>query len=254
MVTWGATAAVVGVIAAVVVIVALDGSEAEPASVFLECTVSDSDAATVLTPEGMVTEKEAEEGCNGIAAELSDEGRYWRVGLPPTPSSYPELVCGLNAPEGQNGTAMVEVDSESFTSSATAICGELAHEGWTQFTHGGVVGPWQHEYQIEEEAEEEAERLEQRLLEEEQLELEEVEEAVFACEERVEAEEEAELEALQRGTEEQVAAAESESEEFRLEEEGWEAEEEVWAWSEEAAAECQENSGSAEAEGGTEYR
>ena len=243
MIAWGVTAAVTGLIAAVVVIVVVNGTGREPATVFLDCSLSDSDSATVLTLRGKVTEKEANDGCDGIAAQLSGEGRYWRIGLPPVPDNYPEIVCGLDAPEGKSGTAMVEVDPESFSSSATAICGQFVHEGWTQFTQGGVVGPWQHEYQVEQEAIEEAERIEQALREEEQLEQEEVEEAIFACEERIEAKEEAEIEAIQRETEERVGVAGSEEEEFQIEEEGWEAEERAWERGEEADTRCRESEG-----------
>jgi hypothetical protein len=253
LLAWGGTAVVIGVIAAIVVIVGVNESGAEPANAAIDCTVSDSGGATALTVKGKVTEKEADEGCDGIAGKLSGGGRYWRVGLPPVPEDNPELVCAFHAPEGRIGTAIVETDPGSFSGSATAICGQFAHEGWTQFIQGGVIGPWQHEYQAQQEAEEAAEQVEQEVFEDEQLELEEVEEAVHACEERAELREEAEIEAIQVETEGLVAAAASESEEFRLEEEGWEAEEQAWAEGEEADTRCQENGG-AEAEGGTEFR
>lgn len=240
VVAWGATAVVVGIIVAVVVIVAVGGAEDEPANVSIDCSVSDSDGATVLTIRGKVTQKEADEGCNAVTGDLSGEGRYWRVGLPQSPGEYPEVVCAFNAPEGEQGTVLVEADPESFSTSATAICGEFAHEGWTQFAQGGVMGPWQRQYQDELEAQEEAERVEGEIREEEQLEWERREEAVFRCEERAEANEEAELEAIERETEERMAEAGSEAEEFRLEEEGWEAEEQAWERGEAAYAECPE--------------
>jgi len=243
MTAWGITAIVAGLIVAAVVIVAVSGPKDEPADIPLACTVSDSDGGTVLTVRGKVTQKEADEGCDGIAAGLSGEGRFWRVGLAQSPADYPEVVCGFNAPEGQQGTAIVETDPELIATSATAICGEFAHEGWTQFTQGGVMGPWQRQYQEELEAQEEAEQFEQELREEELLELEEEEQAVFECEERVEAREEAELNAIEAETRERIAEAASEAEEFQLEEEGWEAEEGAWELGEEREAMCQESGG-----------
>jgi hypothetical protein len=243
LVAWGATAIAAGLIAAAAVIVAVGGSEDEPADIPLACTVSDSDGGTVLTVRGTVTQKEADEGCDGIAATLSGEGRFWRVGLAQSPGEYPEVVCGFNAPEGRQGTVIVEADPESFTTSATTLCGEFAHEGWTQFTQGGVMGPWQQQYEEEMEAREEAEQFEQEIREEELLELEEEEQAVFECEERVEAREEVELEAIQAETRERIAEALSEAEEFQLEEESWEAEERTWELGEEREAMCQESGG-----------
>ena len=252
MIAWGVTAVAAGLVAAAAVILAVGGSEDEPADIQLACTVSDSDGGTVLTVRGKVTQKEADEGCDGIAATLSGEGRFWRVGLAQSPDEYPEVVCGFNAPEGKQGTAIVEADPESLATSATAICGEFAHEGWTQFTQGGVMGPWQRQYQEEREAQEETEQFEQEIREEEVLEWEEEEQAVLACEERVEAREEAELESVARETEERIVEAGDEFEEFRLEEEGWAAEERVWEAGEEGALQCEEGGG---AEGGTgEYR
>jgi len=246
---WGATAAVVGVAVAVAVIVTVNETGDEPANIPLSCSVSDSDGSTVLSTRGKVTQQEADEGCDAVAARLSGEGRYWRVGLLQTPEEYPELVCALDAPEGRQGTVMVEADPGSFTSSATAMCGELAHEGWTQFTQGGVMGPWQRQYQGEQEAREAAELLEQEIREEEELEWEEEEQAVLACEERVEAREEAELEAVEQETEARIAEAGSEFEEFRLEEEGWEEEERIWEQGEEDALRCEESGGAEGASG-----
>jgi hypothetical protein len=240
---------VAGIAAAVVVIVAVNGADEEPANVPIACSVSDVDGDTVLSVRGKATQREAEEGCDGLAGRLSGEGRYWRVGLPQSPGEYPEMVCAFNAPEGEEGTAKVEADPESFTTTATAICGEFAHEGWTQLTRGGVMGPWQRRYQGELEVQEEAERVEREIREEEQVELEEEEQVTLVCEERVEAAEEAELEAIQGDVEERVAEAGSEGEEFRIEEEGWEAEERAWERGEEGDARCQEGP-----EGGIEYR
>lgn len=243
VIAWGATAATAGLLVAVVVIIAVGGSDDEPADIPLACTVSDSDGGTVLTVRGKVTQKEAEEGCDGIAAGLSGEGRFWRVGLAQSPDEYPEVVCGFNAPEGEQGTVIVEADPESFATSATTLCGEIAHEGWTQFTQGGVMGPWQRQYQEELEAQEETELFEQEIREEELLELEEEEQAVFECEERVEAKEESELEAIEAETRERIAEAVSEAEEFQLEEEGWEAEEWAWEAGEEGEEMCRESGG-----------
>lgn len=247
---WGATAAVVGVVVAIVVIVAVNETGDEQANVPLACSVSDSDGSTVVSIRGKVTRQEADEGCDAVAARLSGEGRYWRVGLSQTPDDYPDLVCALDAPDGQQGTVMVEADPEAFTSSATAMCGELAHEGWTQLTQGGVMGPWQRQHQSEQEAQEAAELVEQEIREEEELEWEEEEQAVFACEEQVEAREEAALEAIDAETQERMAEAGSESEEFRLEEEGWEEEERVWEQGEEEALRCEESGGAEAGAGG----
>lgn len=142
VVAWISTAVVVGIIAAVIVIVVVSGGGDEPANVSIKCPVSDSDGSTALSLQGKVTQKESEEGCDQLASKLSGPNSYWRVGLPPPPSTYPEIICGLNAPKGEQGTAIVEVNPESLGSDGTQICGSLAHEGWTQFTQGGVIGPW----------------------------------------------------------------------------------------------------------------
>lgn len=151
MIAWGATTAVVGVVVAVVVIFAVRG-DSEPANVGIKCSVSNSNGTVVLTINGRVTKKEAEDGCNELAGKLSGGGSYWRIGLPPVPSSFPEIMCGLNAPAGESGSAVVEFNAEGSSYEATAICGNLAHKGWTQFTQGGVMGPWQHAYNVEQEA------------------------------------------------------------------------------------------------------
>lgn len=248
---WGGTAIGAGVAAAVVVIV-LVGGASEPADVHLECSVSNSDGSLALSVTGMVTKKEAKSGCNGLAAGLSGQGAYWRVGLPQPTSSYPEIMCGLNAPSGKRGTVIVEVDPERSTYEATALCGKLAHKGWTQFTQGGVMGPWQHEASLAAEAEEEAEEAEAAIAEAEQLEVEEEQVEVEACEEGAKATEEAEIARIQKMVKAKVAAASSEERGWEIEEEGWAAEEGVWARTEEADARCVETGG---AESGVdEYR
>lgn len=252
VVAWSGTAALVGVIVAVVAIIAISDQK-EPANTAIKCAVSDSYGSVAMELHGKVTQKEADAGCDGVAAKLSGEGRYWRVGLPEPPSTSPEVVCAFNAPAGENGTVLIEANPESLTSVATALCGQFAHEGWTQQTQGGVMGEWQAEYNAAVEAEEEAEAVERELLEEERVEREEREHAVYRCEEQATAKEEAEVEAIQQETEERVATTGSESEEFRLEEEGWKAEERAWARGEEADARCQESEG-AKVEGDTEFR
>jgi len=249
---WGGTAALTGVVIAVIVILTIVGGS-EPANVALNCSVSNSDGSTVLTVRGKVTQKEAEEGCNGLAAKLSDAGRYWRVGLPEPPSTSPEIVCGFNAPKGEQGTAMVEVNPESLTSSATTICGQLAHEGWTQFTQGGVMGPWQHEYSVALEAEEEAEAAEAKIREEEQLEAEAVEDAIVRCEQKAEAIEKEEISAIEQAIKQRVSEAPNEERGWEIEEEGWTEEEDVWSRTEGRDERCRETEGGAEV-GGTEYR
>ncbi|HVO55632.1 MAG TPA: hypothetical protein VMT37_14565 [Solirubrobacterales bacterium] len=252
VVAWGGTAALAGVVVAVIVILTVSGGS-EPANVALNCSVSDSDGSTVLTVGGKVTQKEAEEGCDGLAAKLSGEGRYWRVGLPEPPSTSPEIVCGFNAPKGEQGTAMVEVNPESLANTATTICGQLAHEGWTQFTQGGVMGPWQREYSVALEAEEEAEAAEARIREEEQLEAEAVEDAIVHCEQQAEAIEKEEISAIEQAIKQRVSEAPSEERGWEIEEEGWAEEEDVWRRTEGRDERCREAEGSEEP-GGTEYR
>ena len=249
---WSGTAALAGVVVSVVVILTVSGGS-EPANVALNCSVSDSDGSTALTVRGKVTQKEAEEACDGLAAKLSGEGRYWRVGLPEPPQTFPEIVCGFNAPKGEQGTAMVEVNPESLTSTATTICGQLAHEGWTQFTQGGVMGPWQHEYSVALEAEEEAEAAEAKIREEEQLEAEAVEDAIVRCEQKAEAIEKEEISAIEQAIKQRVSEAPSEERGWEIEEEGWAEEEDVWSRTEGRDERCRESEGRAEASG-TEYR
>lgn len=252
VVAWVSTAALAGVVIAVIVIFAVSGGS-EPANVAFNCSISDSDGSTVLTVRGKVTQKEAEEGCDGLAAKLSGEGRYWRVGLPEPPQTSPEIVCGFNAPKGEQGTAMVEVDPESLTNPATTICGQLAHEGWTQFTQGGVMGPWQHEYSAALEAEEEAEAAEAKIREEEQLEAEAVEDAIVRCEQQAEAVEKEEISTIEQAIRQRVSEAPNEERGWEIEEEGWAEEEDVWSRTEGREERCRETEGEAEV-GGTEYR
>lgn len=260
---WLGTAIVIGIIAAVAIIVAVSGGS-EPANVAIKCSVSDSDGSTAFSLQGKVTKKESEEGCDQLAARLSGPESYWRVGLPEPPASYPEIVCGLNAPKGEQGTAIVEVNPESFSSVGTRICGGLAHEGWTQFTQGGVVGPWQAETGKAERAEEEALAAEEAVREQERAEAEEVEAeelaeseaeeaAIYSCEERAEAKEKSELEVIEGETEEAVAAEPDEEKQYAIEEDGYEREEEVYEREFEAQERCEADGGS-EAGGGSEYR
>lgn len=238
MVAWASTAVAVGLVAALTAILVVNANESEVADVPLKCVVADSDGSTVLSVHGKVTEKEADEGCDAVAAKLSGGGRYWRVGLPPAPSASPDVVCGFNAPPGRSGTLMVEVNPEGLTST-TAICGQLAHEGWTQFTQGGVMGPWQQEYSEEQEFQEEAEAAERRVREQEEREQEEVQQAIYRCQEEAEATEQAELKAIGQETRERVAGAASESEEFAIEEEGYELEEAAWERQSRRAERCE---------------
>jgi hypothetical protein len=237
VIAWGSTAVVVGVVIAAVVIVAGSGGS-EPANVSIKCSVSDSDGSTALSLQGKVTKKESKEGCDQLAAKLSGPNSYWRVGLPEPPSTYPEIVCGLNAPKGEQGTAIVEVAPESVSSVGTRICGTLAHEGWTQFTHGGVEGPWQVETSEAKEFEEETLAAEEAVQEKEaqeaaevrqaeQAELEEEEAAYYACEtdarEKLDAEREAiqaEYEPLETGDAEHIYEVQEEAEELELAAEG----------------------------------
>jgi hypothetical protein len=237
VIAWGSTAVVAGVVIALIVIVAASGGN-EPANVSIKCSVSDSDGSTAFSLQGKVTKKESEEGCDQLAAKLSGPSSYWRVGLPEPPSGYPEIVCGLNAPKGEQGTAIVEVAPESFNSVGTRICGSLAHEGWTQFTQGGVIGPWQAETGKAEQAEEEVEAAEAAVAEQEELEAEaereaaeaeteEVERAYYACEtdaqEKLNAEREAiqaEYESLETGDAEHIYEVQEEAEELELDAEG----------------------------------
>ena len=224
------------------------GGGSEPANVAMKCSVSDSDGSTALSIEGRVTKKEADEGCDALAAKMSGAYSYWRVGLPEVPPTFPEIVCGFNAPKGEKGTAIVEVNPESIGSPATTICGTLAHEGWTQFTQGGVMGPWQAAYNSEQEATEEAEVAEAEIREEEQLEAEAVEDAIVRCEQQAEAVEREEIAAIQRAMKQRRSEALNEESALTIEEESWAEEEGVWGRTESRNQICRET------EGSTEYR
>lgn len=222
-----------GVIVAVVVIV-LVGRD-EPADIAIDCSVYDSDGSVRLTLRGKVTQEEADGGCDGIAAELSGEGRYWRIGTPPLPDDEPRLICALDAPAEKSGRAIVEDDPESFASFGTNLCGAFAHEGWTQAE--AASGPWQREYALARQAEEDVEVEEQEIREEEAEKREKREQAIYRCEEKARAAEEAELEAIEHETEERVNAA-PDSHEYEIEEEGWAREEEAWERGEKAIEAC----------------
>ncbi len=252
VIAWGATAAVVGVVVAVVVILAVSGSS-EPANVAIKCSVSNSNGSVVFSIKGRVTKKEAEDGCDELAGKLSGGGSYWRVGLPPVPNSDPEIMCGLNSPAGEAGSATVEYDTEGSSYEATTICGNLAHKGWTQFTQGGVMGPWQHAYNVEQEATEEAEAAEAEIAEEEQLEAEAVEDAIVGCEQQAEAVEEEEVAAIREAMKQRRSEAPDEESAFTIEEESWAEEEKAWGRSEGRDERCRETGGEAEV-GATEYR
>jgi hypothetical protein len=240
LLAWGGTAALAAAVAAIAVIVVVS-ERSEPANVAFDCSVSDSDGSAVITVRGNVTRREAEEGCDAFAGELSG------------PLVSPETLCGFNAPPGEQGTAIVEVDPESVTTVATTICGELAHEGWTQFTEDGVSGPWQQEYNVVLEAEEEAEAAEAKIREEEQLEAEAVEHAIIDCEQQAEAVEREEISAIQQAIKQQVFEAPNEERGWLIEEEGWAEEEDVWNRAEGRAERCLETEGRAGV-GETEYR
>jgi len=219
-------------VAAIVIVLA---SRDEPADIAIDCSVYDSDGSVRLTLHGKVTQEEAEGGCDGIAAELSGEGRYWRIGTPPLPDDEPRLICALDAPTGESGRAIVEGGPESFASFGTSLCGAFAHEGWTQVE--AASGPWQREYTIARQAEEEVEIEEQEIRDEEAARREKREQAIYRCEEKARAAEEAELEAMEHETEERVSAA-PESQEYEIEEEGWAREEEAWERGERAIEAC----------------
>jgi hypothetical protein len=242
VIAWGGTAVALGMIIAVIVILAV-GESSEPANVAINCSVSNSDGSVVFTVKGRVTKKEAQSGCDGLAGKLSGDGSYWRVGLPPVPSSFPEIMCGLNAPAGETGSAMVEYATESSSYEATTICGNLAHKGWTQFTRGGVMGPWQHAYNVEQEATEEAEAVEAEIAEEEQLEAEAVEDAIVRCEQRADAVEKEEIAAIQQATKQRVSEAADEERGREIEEESWAEEEEVWGHTEGLDERCRSSEG-----------
>jgi hypothetical protein len=242
VIAWGATAAVVGIVIAVVVILVVSGSS-EPANVGIKCSVSNSNGTVVLTIKGRVTKKEAEDGCDELAGKLSGGGSYWRIGLPPVPTSFPEIMCGLNAPAGDSGSAVVEFNTEGSSYEATAICGNLAHKGWTQFTQGGVMGPWQAAYSVEQEATEEAEAAEAEIAEEEQLEAEAVEDAIVHCEQQAEAVEKEEIASIQQAMKQRRSEAPNEESAFTIEEESWAEEEEVWSRTEGRDERCRETEG-----------
>jgi hypothetical protein len=221
----------------VIVILATGGGE--PANSAIKCTVSNSTGTVAMTIKGRVTKKEAEDGCTELAARLSGGGSYWRVGLPLSePGTPPEIMCGLNAPEGEGGPATVEYNPEASSAEATTICGNLAHKGWTTFTHGGVEGPWQFEYQQQQELTEESEAFEVGLAEEQELEaeaqreaedaeVEEVDRAYYACETDAEARLRSEREAIQTeykpletGDAEHIYEVQQEAEELELDAEG----------------------------------
>jgi hypothetical protein len=236
-VAWGALVGVVGAIALGAILI-VRGDAVEPADVPVSCSVYDSDGGVRLTVEGEVTQSEAEHGCNELAARLSGDYSYWKLGAPPLPESEPSLVCALLSPEGNGTTAMVEEDPATFASTATSICGRLAHAGWIQ-DEAGAPGPWQREFASAVAAQEAIELEEQEVREAEAAEREATEAAIAACVERAEAAEEAELEEIERQVEAEVAAAATESEEYRIEEEGWEREEDAWEDGEAAIERCE---------------
>lgn len=250
---WGGTAVLAGVVIAVVAILAVSGGS-EPANVAIKCSVSNSNDDIVFTLKGRVTEKEAEGGCDVLAGELSGGGSYWRVGLPVVPKNSPEVMCYLDAPAGETGTAMVEFNPEGLSSEATTICGDLAHKGWTQYAGGGTVtGPWQAEYLAELAATEEAEAAAAEIAEEEQLEAEAVEDAIVHCENKAEAVEREEISTIEESMKARVAEAPNEESAFNVEEESWAEEEEVWGRTEGRQERCRETEGEAEP-GGVELR
>lgn len=274
---WGSTAAVVGVVVAVIVILFVNGSS-EPANVAVKCTVYESDASVSFTFVGKVTQKESE-SCVSLAQQFSSARSYWRAGLPPLPKVEPELDCALEVPakEKQSGTAYIESNPESFSSVGTQLCGALAHAGWTE-TLAPTGSVWIHAWRAEQgriAAAEEEEHEEQEAIEEQQrqeaesqqAEEEREQEAWTACEtdaqERLDAEREAiqaEYEPLETGDAEHIYEVQEEAEELELEAESrelhsigkcqGEVEQESYAQPEGEAAEP----GVVNPENGTEYR
>lgn len=222
--------------AAAVSILVLRGAASDPADVPFNCAVHDSDASVQFALEGLVTAAEAEGGCEEIAARFSGSASYWKVGISPLPTDEPRQVCALISPDGA-ATATVEENPDSFATSATSICGRLAHAGWTQ-DESAAAGPWQREFAAAVAAQEAIELEEQEAREAEAAEREREEAVVEACGERAEAQETAELEAIERETEARLDAAASESEEYRIEEEGWSREEDAWERGEAAFEAC----------------
>lgn len=245
---WGLVAVAVGVIGAVVVIVAVGGAS-EPKGTAISCTVYEQSSTLRLTIHNMVTKKEAEQGCGQSTKGLSSAAAFFVVGTPPIPEEEPQEICALTSPN--QPTTMIVEEVPGVLSRGERICGALAGEGWSQAVGALEIGPGQREYIEAVEAEEVVEAEQRRETEIEEGEREQREQAIYACEEKAEATEERELEAIERETEERVAAA-PESQEYEIEEEGYEREEEAYERGLEAAEACERD---AEAETGeTEYR
>jgi hypothetical protein len=241
-------AVAVGVIAAVVVIVVV-GVASEPKDTPISCTVYEQSSTLRLTIHGLVTKKEAEQGCGQSTKGLSSAVAFFVVGTPPIPEEEPRKICALTSPD-QPTTLIVE-EVPGVLSRGERICGALAGEGWSQAVGAPEIGPGQREYIDAIEAEEAIEAEQRRETEIEEGEREEREQAIYACEEKAEVTEEAELEAIERETEERVTGV-PESREYEIEEEGYEREEEAYERGLEAAEACESE---AEAETGeTEYR
>jgi hypothetical protein len=239
VVAWGGTAALAGVVVAVVVILFVGGSE--PANVAIKCTVYDSDASVSFTFAGKVTEKESKGACVSLAQQFSSVNSYWRTGTPPLLESEPELVCALEVPanEEQSGTAYIESNPESFGSSGTRICGALAHAGWTE-TLAPTGSVWAHAWRTEQSRIVAAEEQEQAEREVEEAEYEEEEQAINECTERAWTKEEAEDEAIEAETQERTKASSGNWEvELEIEEEGWAKEEEAQSQREAAEEHCE---------------
>ena len=245
---WGLVAVAVAVIAAVVVIVVVGGAS-EPKDTAISCTVYEQSSTLRLTIHGMVTKKEAEQGCGQSTEGLSSAAAFFVVGTPPIPEEEPQEICALTSPD--QPTTMIVEEVPGVLSRGERICGALAGEGWSQAVGASEIGPGQREYVEAVEAEEVVEAEQRREVEIEEGEREEREQAIYACDEKAEATEERELEAIERETEERVAAAPG-YQEYEIEEEGYEREEEAYERGIEEEEACERE---AETETGeTEYR
>lgn len=245
---WGLSAVAVGTISAAVAIVVV-GGPGEPKDTPITCTVYEQSSTLRMTFKGLVTEKEAAQGCGQSTEGLSSAAAFFIVGTPPIPEEEPQMICALTSPDEPVTTIVEEVPGT--LSRGERICGALAGEGWSQALDAPELGPGQLEYIEAAEADEALEAEQQLEIEIEEGEREEREEAIYACEERAEAAEEAELEEIERETEEQIAGA-SEAQEYEIEEGAYEREEEAYERASEAAEAC---AGEVEGEAGeTEYR
>jgi hypothetical protein len=238
-IAWGGTAVLVGLIAAVVVIVAVSVSESK--NVPLNCTLYEHSSTLRLSFDGVVTEKEASGGCATTAKELSSAASYWVVGVPAIPEDEPREICALANPD-ETGTVVVE-EVPSYVGHGEAVCGSLTGAGWTQSSTASEVGPGQREFirnqHIEERQQEVAEIEEAEIREQEEVEQEKRNRVIEGCEEEAEAVEAEEIEQIEAETNERAAGAANEFKEYEIEEEGYEAEEEAYEREFEAVEACE---------------